>query len=206
MKNIPEKFEDILKQEYRRPKKGDRLLRGSDDWTGSITFSKQPLTRHVHLWDGFLSAADGLIELCTRPGCEHERHSVIYPILFNYRHGLELAMKWTIVMYSGQGLNGIDDKHNLWKLWKTYRKILEKAGSADKESIQAVEQIVKDFHDLDEGGIAFRYGWSLEGKEIKLPDYPIDLADIREVMEGVAHFFDGTDGWLSDLASAEPDT
>ena len=68
---------------------------------------------------------------------------------------------------------------------------LNKYGSTDNEADAAVGQIVKDFHDLDKAGVAFRYGWGKNRKEIKLPDGPIDLANIRDVMEGVADYFNG---------------
>ena len=41
-----------------------------------------------------MSAGAALIEACEEDS--HERHFLIYPILFNYRHGIELAMKWVI--------------------------------------------------------------------------------------------------------------
>ncbi len=204
MKKRLEKITDIPKMEYRWPKKGDRLLRQSDDWNRGFEFSESPISRHVHLWDGYLSAGDGLIRLCMQDGYEHERHFVIYPILYNYRHGLELAMKWIIVKYGGQGTSGVDDDHNLWKLWKRCREIIDAYGSTDSGTDDVVEQIVKDFHDLDKAGITFRYGWGKDGKSIKLPDHMIDLENIRDVMEGIAGYFDGLDGWLDDLKSAGP--
>ncbi len=197
MKKRPERWEDLLNLEHRWPKKGDRLLRRSGDWKRGVEFSRNALSKHACLWSGYMSAGAGLIELCTRDGYEHERHFVIYPILFNYRHGLELAMKWIIVMYGGQGIRGIDEvHHDLWKIWKRCRKIMQDFGSEKDEAVQAVERIIKEFHDLDKAGITFRYGWSKDGKEIKLPDHMIDLENIRDVMEGVAGFFVGLDGWL----------
>ena len=204
MKKRPERFTDILNLEYRWPKKGDRLLRRSEDWDRGVEFSKHPVSRHVHLWQGYMRAGAGLIELCTQDGYEHERHFVIYPILFNYRHGLELAMKWIVVMYGGEGIQGIDEDHNLWKLWKRCRAIVEQYEPNDDDADEVVEQIIKDFHDLDKAGITFRYGWSNDGKEIKLPNDMVDLENIRDVMDGVAGYFDGTDGWLYDLRSAAP--
>ena len=153
---------------------------------------------------GYMSAGAGLIELCTQKGYEHERNTVIYPILFNYRHGLELAMKLIIVRHGGQGIHGIDDNHNLWKLWTRCRTIIEQYESLDVEASDVIEQIVKDFHDLDKSGITFRYGWGKDGKEIKQPDDVIDLENIRDVTEGVAGYFEGLDGWLNDLRSAGP--
>jgi hypothetical protein len=205
MRKRPKRFEDLLNFEHRWPKKGDRLLRPSGDWNRGVQFSKSPLSKHAHLWMGYMRAGAGLIELCTQDGYEHERHVVIYPILFNYRHGLELGMKWIIVMYGGEDLRGIEGmKHDLWKLWERCRKIIREFEREDDEATKAVEQIIKEFHDLDKAGITFRYGWTKDGKAIKLLDDRIDLGNIRDVMEGVAGFFEGLDGWLADLSSAAP--
>ena len=41
-------------------------------------------------------------ELSSLKYCQNkpnERHYLIYPILFNYRHAIELAMKWIIAVY-----------------------------------------------------------------------------------------------------------
>ncbi len=204
MKKRPKTFLEILEQEHRWPRKGDRLLSRSSDWSRGVEFTSHPISKHVHLWDGYMSAGAGLIELCTQNGYEHERHTVIYPILFNYRHGLELAMKWIIMMYGGEGMKGVAEDHNLWALWKQCRSIISHYGPSDEEADDAVEQVVKDFHDLDKAGITFRYGWGKDGREIRLPDHLVDLENIRDVMAGVAGFFNGLDGWLDDLKSAGP--
>jgi hypothetical protein len=204
MKKLPKNWEELLDIKYRWPKKGDRLLRRSDDWSRGVEFTNHPTSRHVHQWDGYMSAGAGLIYLCTQDGFEHERQFVIYPILFNYRHGVELAMKWIIVCYGGRGVGGIEEDHDLWKLWKQCRAIIEEYQPDDHDDADAVEQIIKDFHDLDKAGVSFRYGWGKDGKHIKLPNHMIDLENIRDVMEGVAGFFTGLDGWLDDLQSAGP--
>lgn len=198
MRKRAKRFEDLLNLEYRWPKKGDRLLRRSGDWNHGISFSKQPISRHAHLWHGYMSAGAGLVELCTQDGYEHERHFVIYPILFNYRHGLELAMKWVVLMYSGHGRM---NDHDLWKLWKRCRAICEQYEDNDREAIGVVERIVNEFHSLDKAGITFRYGWTKNGKAIKLPEHMVDLENIRDVMEGVAGYFCGLDGWLDNHQS-----
>lgn len=204
MKKRTGKFELLAEMNYRWPKKGDRLLRRADDWSGGVDFANRPITRHGHQWDGFLSAADGLIQLCLEKGYEHERQDVIYPILFCYRHGLELALKWMILHYGGNSVGNLDRTHDLWQLWMHCRRIIaEYRADEDKdEADQGVEQVVKDFHDLDNAGITFRYGWAKGGKEIKLPEHPVNLQNIRDVMDGVKNYFNGLDGYLSDLQSA----
>ncbi len=148
-----------------------------------------------------MRAGDILISACEEDNSES--HSLIYPILFNYRHAIELALKWIIKIYGRYSTVRTDDleHHNLWKLWCLCRKIIVELGSED-EAILAVEQIIKDFHDLDRSGQTFRYSHSKAGATTDLPDYPIDLLNIQDVMQGVAHFFDGVDGELSAHSSA----
>lgn len=184
----------------RWPKKGDRLLQKCSTWEHGTTFSKDATSRHSHIWDGNIRAGAILIDACEEDS--YERHTLIYPILSNYRHAIELAMKWVITMYGSYSTAQIDDfeHHNLWKLWCLCKKIIVEVGSED-EAIPVVEQIIKDFHDLDKSGQAFRYSNSKAGTPIALPGYPIDLLNIRDVMQGLAHFFDGADGQLDEASS-----
>jgi hypothetical protein len=185
-----------MKRGYRWPKRGDRLLQRSKNWYKSAEFEQERVGRHVHIWTGYKRAADALVEECERDSLE--RSILIYPILFNYRHALELAMKWVIEQY---GLALVPEKknHNLWKLWALCRQtIIELLPECeDDEAVHAVEQIVKDFHDLDKSGMGFRYSTTKKGVTIKLPDTAIDLENIQDVMEGVDHFFSGVDGQLT---------
>jgi hypothetical protein len=74
--------------------------------------------------------------------------------------------------------------------------ILEVGSDGDNETLRAVQQIVKDFHDWDKFSMAFRYSEDRNGVTLKLPDYPIDLDNIKDVMQAVEHFFSGVDGQL----------
>ena len=112
-------------------------------------------------------------------------------------------MKWIIVHYGGYSTVEIGDivHHNLWKLWKLCKQIMIEVGSED-EAIPVVEQVIKDFHDLDKSAMAFRYSRDKEDVLIALPDGMIDLENIRDVMEAVNNFFDGADGQLDANSSA----
>ncbi|HEY3836110.1 MAG TPA: hypothetical protein VGL72_06045 [Bryobacteraceae bacterium] len=204
MRKFPELFSDILIMENRWPRKGDRLLRTSDDWQTAATFAPHQISRDAFLWDGYMDAGAALIDEAERR--PHQRFTLIYPILFNYRHGLETAMKWTIGMYGGPGHVTLDElDHDLWSLWKKCRAILESVPCPDgEEALNAVEQIVKDFHDLDKNAMAFRYSTNRNGRTILLPDKPVDLQNVQHVMEAVDNFFKGADGMLSDILSGAP--
>ena len=51
-------------QNYRWPKKGDRLLKESQDWERGVKISNDIISRHVHIWDGNMSAGAILISAC----------------------------------------------------------------------------------------------------------------------------------------------
>lgn len=187
------------------PSKGDRLLRAEGDWDKAVNFAEEEMARGVHIWDGYVHAGTALIEECERSDSRMDRHELVYPILFCYRHGLELAMKWIIGQYgrfAGVSASGYLH-HDLWQLWMVCKKIILKVGSdGETEALLAVEQIVKEFHVLDEGSFSFRYATDKKGATIRLPNVIFDLANIKEVMEAVNNLFTGVDGQLSENAGA----
>ena len=128
---------------------------------------------------------------------------LVYPILYNYRHAVELALKWIIMKFGNYASVEVGDyeHHNLWKLWCVYKEIVLELGSDDGNTLEVVEQVMKDLHDLDGSGQAFRYADAKHGT-FKLPEDAIDLRNTREVMKGVDHFFTGVYGQLDDNVSA----
>ena len=171
------------------PERGDRLLQKCKDWRHGAEFTGNGTFRHVQIWDGNMIAGHKLIDACEKDG--HDIDRLIYPILFNYRHALELGMKWVINTYGRFSTIQFSDlgHHDLWKLWCLCKDVIADIG-IDEESILSVEQIIKDFHDIDKSGETFRYANSKDGKIMVLPDYRIDLPNIRNVMEGLDNFFD----------------
>lgn len=208
MRKFPETFSDILTVEHRWPKMGDRLLKSGTDWETSAGFEPHQLARDAHIWDGYMTAGAALIDEAERRPMDRE--FLIYPILFNYRHGLEAAMKWTIEQYgllANLTLDPDDRNHDLWSLWKLCKTIFAavRESASEDGSEQAVEQIVRDFQQIDKSGSAFRYSKNKNGATIELPSERIDLTNVQRVMEAVDNFFKGTDGWLDSLASAGPE-
>jgi hypothetical protein len=85
MRQFPTSFSDILNIESRWPKKGDRLLRASNDPQTAATFAAHQLSRDAFIWDGYMTAGAALIDEAERR--PHQRFTLGYPILFNY-HGV----------------------------------------------------------------------------------------------------------------------
>jgi hypothetical protein len=188
--------------EYRWPESSDRLLRSSDGWDRTVTFTDRPSSRHAFIWSGYMRAGRALIEACE---CEpSDRHGLIYPILFSYRHGIEMAMKWIVTHYGRYvGVPWPETNHNLWQLWQSCKTVIVEIGG-DSEAVGIVEKLVKELHDLDKSALAFRYSMDKNRVLIPLPEVPLDLDNLRDVMLGVDNFFVGADAQLDDYVSSAP--
>ncbi|MCS4503396.1 hypothetical protein NYO91_04795 [Arhodomonas aquaeolei] len=186
----------------RWPRSGDRPFVTTDDEEKGVGFSPELRSRQVFIWDGYMCAASTLIDECRRdPG---KRYFLVYPIFFNYRHALELGMKWIVAQYGSYVASGevaAERGHDLWKLWKPCKKVIIDIGT-NTSAVQYVEQVIKDFHELDNSGMRLRYATGRDGGLYELPSYRIDLDNLQEVMMGIEHFFDGVDGQLDANVSA----
>jgi hypothetical protein len=72
-----------------------------------------------------MRAGAALVEEAERESAD--RHFLVYPILYNYRHGLELAIKWTITQYGryvGVYLDYPNINHNLWISWGLCKQVI----------------------------------------------------------------------------------
>lgn len=190
---------------FRWPSTEDRLLRAEGDWDTAITFDEHHLPRHTHIWSGYMRAGAVMVDYCQITGGHLDRHELVYPILFCYRHGLEMAMKWIIGQYGAHvGLRPSQCRHHdLWKLWTACKKVMLEIGSdGETEGLIAVEAIVKEFNELDKGSFSFRYPTDRRGMTIRLPRIAFDLANIKNVMEAVDNLFLGADGQLDNNTGA----
>ena len=196
-------FEELLNPpDFRWPKEGDRLLVTAKSPEHGARFSDDTLSRDVFLGSGYMRAGAVLVESCLAD--PSKCHELIYPVLFNYRHGLELAIKWVLDRYGRYAaIEEYELNHDLARLWKSCRQVIEEVGgSGGEEALEVVEGIVCEFHTLDPKSFAFRYSRDKKGSPIELPLWFIDLANVRDVMEGVSNFFMGADGQLDHNSSA----
>ena len=196
-------FASILETgEYRWPQKGDRLLRPAASWFDGARFADHEIARQSFMWDGYMKAAGLLVDHCKVN--DIDRHGLVYVILFNYRHGLEIAIKWILDQYgSYAGITNYKKDHDLNSLWNLCREtIVSIGGLGDGVSLEVVDSIVDEFHSIDASSFSFRYATSKGRNLVPLPRISIDLENLRDVMEGVNSFFVGADGQLDHITSA----
>jgi hypothetical protein len=196
-------FSDLLTPKpFRWPKKGDLPFRQAKRPDAAAPLEHDHLTRAVWIVRGFMLAGTALADQTLKD----QRYDLVYPMLFNYRHAIETGLKWLLTRY-GPPLNvtpeRLNDTHDLLKLWNDCIRLFRACGTDDDEdegAIEAVGKTVKQFHDWDKGGIAFRYPTKKNGTVVAYQHSYIDICNLKDVMEGVANFFSGSDGWL-DIAS-----
>jgi hypothetical protein len=186
----------------RWPCPDDRLVGKVLNWKNAIAFSDYPAEREALMLKGYFRAGHVLVDQCRKN--PHEGHTMIYPILFCYRHALEMTMQYIIGNYGHRyGVSLPKPNHDLWRLWECCRAIFT---ATDNESAavgtSTVEKLLKEFHELDTRAEAFRYPVRKDGTFIHLPNVAIDLIDLRDVMEGLENFFSGADGHLDYVCSA----
>jgi hypothetical protein len=155
--------------------------------------------------DGFMYAGTALADLALKEQVQR-RYALVYPMLFCYRHAVESGLKWLITHYGppvGVRPQNISDTHDLLSLWHDFWRINEACGAkADDEALMAVEKVIRQFHAWDKGGMTFRYATTKKGAVVKFQHANIDIENLKDVMSGVASFFNGSDGWLDSIANA----
>lgn len=129
-------------------------------------------------------------------GEPRDHDNLIYPILYCYRHYIEIALK-EIVKDHGQwvGITLSEKDHNLLALWKVFLRI----GAAyhndpSDEAAVAVSDCINEFAQVDPGSFAFRYARDKRSDAlIPLRFGTIDLVNVLDVMNGIQNFFECAD-------------
>jgi hypothetical protein len=195
------------------PKKGDRLFTDDSDW-----WHNARLDLGGKGWEsfacGYRQAADSLALKFLRNWQGNDM--LIYPLVFLYRHYLELRLKRVIIL--GQKLlvepislnpKNLQNSHDLICLWTSCREVIEKLGvkgfwpKDSKEQLDNVGSLIKEFAEKDPDGINFRYPVTKDkhGGKPTLPSLNvIGVRNLKRVMRRLDAYFtaqlDGIDVFL----------
>ena len=174
------------------PDETDSLFASTPDWRmrAILEFSAAD-------WDayliGFKREADIILDqLASDP---HYQELIVFPVLFLYRHYLELKMKQLIAQ--GSALLDQDaifpSTHSLLDLWRTCRPIITSVfPESQGHDASAVTKIIEEFHSIDPSSELFRYPISKKSR-VTIPENlkQLDLANVARVMAKLETFFAG---------------
>jgi hypothetical protein len=208
-----------LEKLFRKPRKGDPLLP-----------SPAPLNRYRGdpadaCAFGYRRAAQVLVEYTYPRGDEV---FLFYPIMFLYRHHVELMLKNLIFAFdepcvrrvTGAEELSADNRnklskgktaHSLQRLWDQLRPAIQALGNGvvPPENIEGVNFYISQLNEIDPGSVNFRYTAAIEETKAKLTKAQkrgeADIQTFAEAMERLANHLDGVDSYLGAIIEAHND-
>jgi hypothetical protein len=174
----------------RWPTKGDRIFSPGGDARPANSIGE----RNYRLGKGYKLAGDVLVQNFLGEPRDHD--NLIYPILYCYRHYIEVTLK-EVVEDHGQwvGITLSKKDHNLPELWKLFLQIaVAYHNDPSDDAAVAVSGCINEFAQVDPGSFAFRYARDKKrGGLIPLGFGTIDLVNVLDVMNGIQNFFECAD-------------
>jgi len=198
-------FAEALKTEIRWPKKGDKPFTPAAEPLDNALIADNEHTRLVLMTDGYKQAADLMVKHATEN--PSTRDFLVFPILFNYRHFLELSLKYHLATF-GRTVDIMPNwaSHDLEELFFSFWELLERFGTSDPdEADPIVGEVILEFAKIDPGSYSNRYPVDRKGNPIPIGQSALDLENLADVIKAVDAYFTGTDGYLDHLVGAMPD-
>ena len=180
------------------PKKGDQLFRADlPDWqhtaqTGQNWYSDDIGHWHDYVF-GYREAAKRVIQGAIGQDPRGMLDVLVYPVVFLYRHHVELALK-TIIRV-GRRYNDEEQEdlgqHGLTSLWQKARKIIEEHWHKDSNGeVDATEKLILELDKIDPGSFAFRYPEKRDGSKTLPGPVQANLRHFGEIAERMSNFLD----------------
>lgn len=126
------------------------------------------------------------------------RSGLIFPMLFCFRHFVELSLKSLIATYASLAdvtpSEKLLRKHDLAKLWTEARRLIEAAESGGGEGDATLANVERCVHELDEAdkrSTLFRYATDEAGDSVEGRLPKTEIAQFLKTMANIESFFEG---------------
>ncbi len=169
------------------PKEGDRLFVESA-WAYDAHVVCDPGERFYRLPMGYKRAGDILVDQAATDVVD--RVNVIYAALFCYRQSIELFLKRLIDEFGKGKEYSPRYTHELNILWERFMCIVNERSRGKTLGLSAAQKLVAEMHEADQKSDGFRFATDSDEAPFKFGDRGIELANLREVMEGLENFFE----------------
>ncbi|RGN59249.1 MULTISPECIES: hypothetical protein [unclassified Bacteroides] len=197
-----ELFGHVDLDDFARPTKNDTLFKEPLDYNDLSIIGRFVDRNDFMIISGFYDVAINSLQILKNKGVR-EKDSHIYPIIYNYRHYLELIIKQTIRYFrlaENEITNdevGYESGHCLKKLWSILKTYLSKIEDVNQQETIAFDKLLNELNDIDENSFAFRYhcdkGKTIHDK-IKLTiseSKDISLSNLEVVMKKMHCYIEG---------------
>ena len=190
----------------RSPKLDDKLFVEAEDWwmNACLNWYHDPTELYIV---GYKEAADSLVDsIANRKG---SADSLVFPIVFLYRHYVEIRLK--SLLLDGSRLLDREHKqkpeHQLSKLWPKVRSILDELWPNEKgEDLEAMDSLIAQFEEVDPRTTTFRYPKDFDGNNsLKLDAPRVNLRNLAEVVGAMSIILEGSAGAISEYQDYKRD-
>jgi len=199
-----------IKELLRLPRKGDAVIPSP---TALERYRGDPADAYAL---GYRMAANILAEHVREQGREA---ILFYPVVFLYRHHVELILKNLIFAFSEPAVRRVTKSeelsekerdylkktHSLQELWTRLRPMVQRLGGVvSAEEIKGINFYVQQLTEIDPKSESFRYATGLDetkdalGKAQK-EGAAVDLQTFAEAMERLAGCLGGLDDYLGEI-------
>lgn len=195
------------------PRPGDVMFRpGSDpDTSPDVSWPGTGLQRAYA--EGYRRAASLVVDGVLEGRLLGHPDTLLYPVVFLYRHSLELQLKLLVAaeMYHKDGdvdFKWLHTTHRLDRLWERGKRLLLeiRPDAGDEASPTAhLDPLVQELHEVDLGGQAFRYSLTKDARRHDLAGVPrtVDLENLRDVLTRVSNALDAALSMVEEAMQGE---
>lgn len=187
------------------PRADDVLFASGHDWLNAcVGWTSDQWHGYI---EGYKLAADLLVQQVERD--QRNQDLLIYPIVFLYRHALEVSLKHLI--WVGSQLRDtrpeLSTHHRLVPLWRQCRPIIEEVWPhGSKEDLEAAGALLEQFETRDPNSTVFRYPVTKEGLPAHSSSEHIHIGNFAKVANGVLSLLDGCASGFSQCIQHKWDT
>jgi hypothetical protein len=178
-------------------KKSYSLFKSDIDWWHNACLNFCPDKFGLYA-SGYKKAGDLLVAYVIKERINQD--ILVYPIVFLYRHYIELRLKELIrkgnLLLDSPGR--FPQHHLIDKLWSECRKILKKIWPEENaDDLNEIEKYINDFSECDPTSTAFRYPKDKKDKESLSGLTHINLRGFSDVILKISSLLDGADLGIS---------
>jgi hypothetical protein len=172
----------------------DRIIRNERGNDEKVLFSNFLVGNWSFFADGYKLAADVLVDQVEGNPPED---CLIAPILFLYRHWVELKLKELILSLKVLSVAEITrpNHHHLYDLWSIVKSNLHCLRDSSNQDFILLDARIKELNGLDPDGYRFRYPVNTQSEITELPE-SLGIKNLKDTMDKVSNAFGLIDGGI----------
>ncbi len=186
------------------PKKGLKIFKSDFDWWNNASVDYYQTVEKLSIYEeGYKEAGDIVSKYVNEN--KFFQDALIYPIVFLYRHYIELALKDIIgnVKKLLKGEYEIPTGHDINRLWNEAKEFLKQIDETNNpKELAVVEDILKQLSKQDPTSETFRYHIYKNGNATIRNLTSINIRNLSEVVDALHSYFFGVQSFIGEALNS----